>query len=232
MAKKYVSTGGSFLEIEEKSKVFHLIWSTGERFSYVSSWTPDSGLDESDEDKKSTWEILVASAAAKPFSVREGSRGFEFESLEQARRALLAANASLLQGGFDCQREKDKTPGGMSFSAQGKHASAMSDAERREAECFFAAKAIESVLQSWGPGWDYLGLEMREACLVLAIVQIMCGKNWSSQRGLPCQRGVGWSAEDCWRVLETCESFDDPNRGLDHFRLSILLRSLQHAEQK
>lgn len=81
----------------------------------------------------------------------------------------------------------------------------MTDGERREAECFFASHAIRSAMLPWGPGWERLDPETRKACLMLAIVEYMCGQSWQEDAGLPRQRGVGWDAEDCWRVLEVCK---------------------------
>jgi hypothetical protein len=73
----------------------------------------------------------------------------------------------------------------------------MTNEERRYAECFFAEMAVKHVLKEWGNGWALLSSETRKAYLLKVIVEYMSGQSWYTDAGLPRQRGVGWTAEDC-----------------------------------
>lgn len=110
----------------------------------------------------------------------------------------------------------------MSELVGNKKVSEMTDAERRSAECFFAKQAIRSAMLPWGPGWAHLTPEVRKALLLLAIVEYMSGQCWCGEAGLACQRGVGWTAEDCWRVLEICKHpWSNGEYGLEMARMAL-----------
>ena len=112
----------------------------------------------------------------------------------------------------------------MSKLVRDKKFSEMTDEEQRSAECFFATYAIRSAMRSWGPAWDKLDVETRKAYLVKAAVEYMCGQTWCSEERdgrLPRQRGVGWTAEAVWRVLEVCVNWSHQGAcGMDLARMA------------
>lgn len=109
----------------------------------------------------------------------------------------------------------------MNKLAHGKKVSEMTDGERREAECFFASHAIKSAMLPWGPGWAHLTPETRKAFLMLAIVEYMGGQCWCEDAGMPRQRDVGWTADDCWLVLEVCRHWSmDGDFGMGMARMA------------
>jgi len=107
----------------------------------------------------------------------------------------------------------------------GKKVSEMSDFERREAECFFASHAIASAMRQWGIAWSKIDIETRKAYLMLAAVEYMCGHSWNPEAGIPRQEGVGWSAEDCWRVLEVCSHWSYGKYDQELERMAAKLKS-------
>jgi hypothetical protein len=102
MPKKYNSEDGSYLDIDERCGVLHIAWYLPEDGDF-GAYTGDRDLSKevanTDEEKKTLWEIATADRAVEPFSFCVGLRGFEFETLKKAKLALLAANTSLLNGG-------------------------------------------------------------------------------------------------------------------------------------
>ena len=70
-----------------------------------------------------------------------------------------------------------------------------------------AKRAIRSaIVMGWGPrGWERLDEETREALLLFEIVKYMSGRQWNEDKGIDCQRGMGWTSEDCIDVLSYCK---------------------------
>jgi hypothetical protein len=103
MPKKYKSHDGSYLDIDEQNEKFYIAWylpEDGEFGAYCGDRALEEGSGETDDDKKAIWEINTADKAVKPFSCGNTNfQGFEFETLKQAKLALLAANTSLLNEG-------------------------------------------------------------------------------------------------------------------------------------
>lgn len=98
--KKYKSSDGSYLVIEERSITNN--W-------YIAWWIPsDGGLGAfvgdslefeddatTEEERKERLEMETANAAAKPFSSFTGAYGYEFETEAKARKALAACTLAL-----------------------------------------------------------------------------------------------------------------------------------------
>lgn len=87
---KYKSKDGSYLDIDERRGVYHLVWVThmfggmdigGSVGDHEHPVVP--GIDATDEDRIEAWEVNTADATAKPFSCGRSSDGFEFEIPEQ-----------------------------------------------------------------------------------------------------------------------------------------------------
>jgi hypothetical protein len=103
MPKKYKGADGSYLDIEHHNGMFRIAWylpEDGDFGTYCGDLALEDGSGKTDEEKKEIWEINTASKAVEPFScVRNDVDGYEFETLKQAKLALLAANTSLLNEG-------------------------------------------------------------------------------------------------------------------------------------
>jgi hypothetical protein len=101
--KKYKSPDGSYLDIDQRDGEFFIAWylqEDGDFGAYCGDRDLEAGSGETDEDKKAVWEVITADKAVEPFSRgRTSCNGFAFETLKQAKLALLAANTSLLNGG-------------------------------------------------------------------------------------------------------------------------------------
>ncbi len=98
--RRYKSEDGSYLEIDESDGMCRIAWLVDDDIGAV---TGDRVLkdnpNDTDEDRKSTWEMMTADNAVRSFAGGKNSGGFYFSTRKQAQLAMLAANESLLNGG-------------------------------------------------------------------------------------------------------------------------------------
>ena len=101
--RTYKDREGCYLEIEQQRGVIRIGWYSpedGEIGAYTGDRDTSPSVNSNDDERKILWELATADTAVEPFACSGKSiDGFQFETIKQARLALIAANTSLLSGG-------------------------------------------------------------------------------------------------------------------------------------
>ena len=81
-----------------------------------------------------------------------------------------------------------------------------------------ASMAIAHAMSYWGKAWGHITTDMRETFLQNEIVQLASGHTWNDDGGLPRQRDNGWTAVECFEILEICKHWSSTHDylGIEH----------------